>query len=181
VETIEVAMGQMLQGGETLMRILASQAVWAMVHMPERDLGRVRVGMPVTVTTVGYPDQPRGGTVSAISDLVDPNSRTAEVRVALNNPDGVLKPGMSGTATFQLSGGDNSLFLPIAAVQPLGGGPMAFVCKKDGSFAAVRVAVGEERDGLRPLLAGLKHTDAIVTEGAFNLRAQLMRQELEEP
>ena len=180
VETIEVAMGQMLQGGETLMRILASQSVWAMVYMPERDLGQVRLGMPVAVTTVGYPDQPRSGIVSTISDLVDPNTRTSEVRVALNNQDGLLKPGMSGTATFQF-GGENKLFLPITAVQQLAGGPIAFVCNKNGSFSAVRIAVGEERAGLLPLIAGLKHTDSVAVEGAFNLRAHLMRQQIEEP
>lgn len=180
VEAIEVAMGQTLQGGETMMRILASGALWAVVNLPEQDVGQVRVGLPVTITPVGSPQSPRTGTISAISDTADATTHTHEVRVALTNGDNLLQPGMSGVATLQLGRQGGTHFLPTTAVQQLSGGPVAYRCNKDGTFAAVRVAVGEERSGVRNLVAGLRHTDAVVTVGAADLHAEMMRQEVED-
>lgn len=181
VEAIEASMGQMLQGGETLVRILASEGVWAVMHLPASDLGQVRLGMPVAVATVGQPQHAHVGTISAIGEALDANTQTSEVRVALNNADGQLEAGMSGMATLQLGRQSGGHYLPDAAVQTLLGGPMAFRCNKDGTFAAVRVAVGDERAGVRSLVAGLKHTDAVVTHGAAQLRAELLRQEPQTP
>src|ERR1700723_4655625 len=73
--------------------------VWILCDVYENDLASVRVGEKVDVRLNAYPDKTFTGTISNVSPILDPNLRTAKVRIEVRNP-GIMRPGMFGAATF---------------------------------------------------------------------------------
>lgn len=72
--------------------------VWVVADVYESDISKIHLGDAVIVTTVAYQGKKFVGRVDKINNVLDPDSRTMKVRVSLNNPNGLLKPGMFATA-----------------------------------------------------------------------------------
>jgi cobalt-zinc-cadmium efflux system membrane fusion protein len=68
--------------------------VWVLANVFESDLGRVREGQAVEISTLSYPDTPLRGHIDRVYHVLDPASKTMKVRCVLPNPDHQLKPGM---------------------------------------------------------------------------------------
>ena len=89
-----------LDNSPNLFTIADLSEVWALCDVYENDLEAVRVGDPAEIRLNAFPDRVFRGRVSDIARVLDPNTRSAKVRVVLSNPGGLLKPGMYATATF---------------------------------------------------------------------------------
>jgi multidrug efflux pump subunit AcrA (membrane-fusion protein) len=117
------------------------------------------------------------GRVTYIDPRVDPQSRTAKVRVEVANAERRLKLGMYVTMAFSSPTGRRALMVPRAAIQNLGDRQVAFVPARDepGKFLSRAVRLGPlERDAY-PVLGGLEPGETVVTEGSFLLRAEALR------
>lgn len=86
---------------EPLMTIADLSTVWVTADVQERDLSRVELGMQVSAELAAYPDTPVPGQVLYIGDLLDPETRTLPVRIAFENADLRLHPGMFARVTFE--------------------------------------------------------------------------------
>ena len=101
------------------------------------------------------PEEKLNGVVSFISHSVDPATRTARVRIEVDNKDGELRPGMFGSVEI-VGGGDATgqavLAVPDEAVQTVEGGPAVFVPVKgeENTFAKRPVTVGRRVGGMVP-------------------------------
>lgn len=117
------------------------------------------------------------GRVAYIDPRVDPQTRTAKVRVALPNPDGRLKLGMFVSMAFSTSAGERAVLVPKAAVQAVGDRQVVFVPAKDedGKFIQRTVRLGPLVGEHYVVLSGLSPGDVVVTEGSFLLRAESSR------
>jgi cobalt-zinc-cadmium efflux system membrane fusion protein len=74
--------------------------VWVLINVYESDAAAVKVGLPVVITALAYPDRTFQGKITNISSVVDADTRVLQARVELNNPDGLLKPDMFCTITL---------------------------------------------------------------------------------
>ncbi len=74
--------------------------VWIVCDVYENDMANVRVGQPADIKLNAYPDKVLKGTISNIGSILDPNIRTAKVRIEVANPGEMMRPGMFATATF---------------------------------------------------------------------------------
>lgn len=181
VVELRVSLGQVLSGNEDVVTVADVDKVWASLRFYERDLGSVHIGTPVDLRVTAFPDRPFPSTLSFLSDVVDPQSRSAEGRALLDNPDGSLRPGMSGTALVSLPAADPSQrMIPSEAVQPHDGGSIVFVVVGERRFQARPVRVGDPRGDVVSLIDGVSLTDEVVVKGAFALRGELERAALEE-
>ena len=79
--------GQNVDTAAKLFTVVDLSTVWLVGNLYERDFGRVRVGSPVTITVSAYPEMKREGKVSYVDPQVDPDTRTAQLRVELANRD----------------------------------------------------------------------------------------------
>lgn len=86
---------------EPLMTIADLSTVWVTADVQERDLARVSVGMQVSAELAAYPESPVPGQVLYVGDLLDPETRSLPVRIAFENPDLRLHPGMFARVTFE--------------------------------------------------------------------------------
>ena len=89
-----------LDNSPNLLTIADLSRVWVLCDVYENNLADVHIGDRADVVLNAYPDRPLAGTVSDISRVLDPTTRTAKVRIELQNPDGLLRPGMFATARF---------------------------------------------------------------------------------
>jgi cobalt-zinc-cadmium efflux system membrane fusion protein len=112
-----------------------------------------------------------------ISPVVDPETRTVQARVELDNADGRWRPGQFLTA--RLPTGEpatGQLAVPAEAVQIIDGQSTVYVrvSEKDGAqtFKARAVSVGESANGLVSISAGLKAGETVVVKGSFLLKAE---------
>ena len=172
----DVALGQLADPSRTLYRIGDLSTLWLVAHVFERDAVRVEVGATGTASFAALPGRTVTGTIAWIGREVEPSSRTIPVRLALANPDGVLRPGMSATVAIPLrepGAADTPVVaVPLAAVQRVGGGWAVFLPRGPGVFEARPVGRGRELGGEVELLGGLAAGDEVVVDGAFLLKAE---------
>ena len=170
-------LGQVVALGQELFVVTDLSTVWAVGDLYEQDFATVRVGARAAITTPAYPGLTLRGRVAYVDPRVDPQSRTAKVRVEVPNADGRLKLGMYVTMAFSSSEGTRVLVVPRAAVQSLGDRRVVFVPVRDepGKFLSRAVRLGPLSGDAYPVLGGLEPGETVVTEGSFLLRAEALR------
>jgi cobalt-zinc-cadmium efflux system membrane fusion protein len=161
--------GELLQAGTTPCFTIADLSrVWVLAQVFGSDLASVHVGDPVTVST-GY--VALEGHVDNIAAEVDPNTRSVNVRVVVNNPAGLLKRQMYVRARIAARNESRSLLAPVSAVlrddENL---PFVYVAQSDGSFARRHVSLGNRAGDDYAIGAGLRPGERIVADGAIFLQ-----------
>jgi membrane fusion protein, heavy metal efflux system len=170
-------LGQVVSMGQELFVVTDLSEVWAVGDLYEQDFSHVPVGAEATITTQAYPDLTLRGRVSYIDPRVEPQTRTAKVRVEVPNSDGRLRLGMYVTMTFRASSGPLALAVPRAAVQALGERYVVFIEApgEEGRFIQRPATLGPLVGESYVVLKGLEPGDVVVTEGSFFLRAESLR------
>jgi cobalt-zinc-cadmium efflux system membrane fusion protein len=166
--------GQMAEPSRTLFHVGDLSRLWLTVHAFERDAVRIQRGALSRVTFAALPGKDFAAKVGFIGQRVDPASRTISVRLELDNPDGVLRPGMSASAFIPI-GEPGALMttVPAAALQRLEDGWFAFLPKGEGTFERREVGRGRTLGGDVEVLTGLEAGEQVVVDGAFLLKAEV--------
>ena len=107
--------------------------VWVLINVYESDAAAVKVGMPVVITALAYPDRPFKGKITNISSVVDADTRVLQARVELANPDGLLKPDMFCTIHLNQAPAG-----PGPASQALAVNPKAIIFSNDKYYVIRR-------------------------------------------
>jgi cobalt-zinc-cadmium efflux system membrane fusion protein len=105
-----------LDNSPNLFTIADLTKVWIVCDVYENDLGEVHLGDPAEIRLNAYPGKVYKGTVGDISRVLDPNIRSAKVRIVLPNPDSTLLPNMYAVATFQSRTLHSQLVVPTTAI-----------------------------------------------------------------
>lgn len=127
VKEIMIETGAYVTPQIPLFQIIDMDTVEVVVHVPERDIYRVKKGLEAQVSVVSLPDGMFRGRVAFLSPVVDPVSRSREVRIRIMNRNHVLKPGMFGECRIVIRKQDNALVIPRAAVIERNGREVVFV------------------------------------------------------
>lgn len=171
--------GEVVEANKELARVTNLSTVWVIAQVFETDLGRLRVGSGASVTTNSYPGRLFRGRVTYIDPNINQQTRTAQVRVELENPGQMFKIGMYVNVAFGSMGAAEKT-MPVvasAAVQNVNNQQVVFLATADaGKFVARPVRAGPENDGRYIVLEGLNVGDRVVTDGSFLLRAELLKQ-----
>ena len=179
----EVTLGELVAPEKEALLVLADlSTLWVIADVPEARLRDVAVGAAAQVRFGAVGDQPIAGKVSFIAPSLDPNTRTAQVRIEVQNADGKLKPGMFATAVLASSAagaGQAVLAVPDEAVQTVEGGPAVFVPVEGepNTFAKRAVGIRPAVGGVVPITSGLKEGESVVVSGTFVLKAELGKSE----
>ena len=179
----DASRGEMASPADQLFTVADLSRVWIELDIFERDLPRVAVGQPVSVTTTAYPGREFPGRIVYVGAVVDTTTRTVPARVEVPNSDGMLRPGMFATATIRVGGGGGPRpVVPRDAVQELEGRQVVFVRgDRPGEFRPQPVELGETVDSARVgIREGLSPGDSVVVSGAFMLRSELAKGEIGE-
>jgi cobalt-zinc-cadmium efflux system membrane fusion protein len=172
-----VNVGQNIDPSMPLFTVVDLSTVWVIADLYERDFARVRVGSQATITSASYPGMTLRGRVSYIDPQVQPETRTAKVRVEVPNQSGRLRLGMYVDAHIGEGAPRQGLFVPKSAVQIVGSDTVVYVAVdgQQGRFMERPVEIGTENGDRVLVLSGLQAGDAVVTDGVFFLRAESER------
>lgn len=167
----DVAIGQVVQPADPAFTIADLSSVWIVANVPEQDAGTLRTGMEVQVVIPALPQQKIDGRLTFVSPIVDPATRTVEVRMEVANPQGQLKPDQLASMTF-LGRTERKLSVPNAAVVRENNNDYVFVQIAKQKYVLRQVSLGEEAKDRRVVLDGVDQNEQIVTDGAFHLNNQ---------
>ena len=166
----------MLDPATPAFRIGDLSTLWLTVHAFERDAVRDRTGAVARARrSPRLPGQDFRGTVTLVGRQVERESRTVPVRIDVRNSGGLLRPGMSATASLPVGAtghADPGRAGRGRAARPRTSG--ACSCRKDAGRRSRFGAIGRGRDlgGEVEILSGLAAGETIVVDGAFLLKAQ---------
>jgi len=136
--------------------------VWILCDVLENDLGGVRVGEKVEIRLNAYPDKALTGVIGNIGAILDPNLRTAKVRIEVNNP-GLMRPGMFVTATFFGKTQETFVQVPATAVLHLHDQDWVYVPIGGKKFRRTSVQGGNMLpDGKQEIVNGLSAGQQVI-------------------
>ncbi|MGH8864865.1 MAG: efflux RND transporter periplasmic adaptor subunit, partial [Burkholderiales bacterium] len=121
----------------------------------------------VEVRATAWPGTTFKGRVIAMLPEMDRETRTLTARVAIENPEHELSPGMYVSLDFAGPPGEPQLLVPSEAVIITGERSVVIVASEDGGFDVANVTVGAERDGRSTILSGLHEGQSVVVSGQF--------------
>jgi cobalt-zinc-cadmium efflux system membrane fusion protein len=173
----EITIGQVIQPADPAFTIADLSGVWIIANVPEEDAGQLQNGMEVEVRIPALPQQKLTGRLSFVSPIVDPVTRTVEVRMDVANPAGLLKPDQLASMTFT-GRTDRKLTVPDAAVVREENKDYVFVRSAPQTYVLREVSLGGEDNDRRTVLSGVQAGEQIVTEGAFHLNNQRKQNEI---
>jgi membrane fusion protein, heavy metal efflux system len=146
-----------LDNSPNLFTIADLSTVWVVCDVYEDMLPRVHVGDTAEITLNAYPDQRFPGKVINISEVLDPTTRSAKVRIELANPKGLMRAGMFVTATFKGHQLIERVVIPTTAVVHLHDKDWVFVPAGDKQFRRVALQLGpQSSDGFVQVTSGLQ-------------------------
>jgi cobalt-zinc-cadmium efflux system membrane fusion protein len=152
-----------LSGTATAFTIADLSSVWILCDVYENDIPKLKLGQEAVFKLNAYPDRPLTGHVSDIGPVLDPQLRTAKVRIEIANP-GFLKLGMFGTATFTGRTTEAHAVVPADAVLHLHDRDWVYLPAGGNQFKRTEIHAGKMLDGNRQeILSGLKPGQQVVT------------------
>ncbi|GHV83256.1 hypothetical protein AGMMS50212_05960 [Spirochaetia bacterium] len=175
VTAVPGQVGQKISQANSIVQIAGGGALEIQLNVSEKNISKIKMGLPCTILLDAYPGESFRGRVSEISPTVDPASRTMKIKVNVDNQGSRLKAGMFATVRVIVQQKDNVLELPSNAI--LQRGEDKFVYKVDSdpanpSFRAARRVViepGLQVDTQTEIVRGLSLGDEIVVKGQTNL------------
>jgi membrane fusion protein, heavy metal efflux system len=173
----EVTLGESGQdAGKPIMTILNDRSVLVAANVYEKDLGQVQVGQQVRVKVASLPNRTFVGLISVIGSAVEGETRVVPVKAELDNPDGLLKPGMF--AELNLLTGRSSapvLTIPQSAVVETNDKKTVVFVQNGNAYQPAEVSVGKTSGDLVEIKSGLFDGDRVVVQRATQLYAQSLR------
>ncbi|MCW2285659.1 Cu(I)/Ag(I) efflux system membrane fusion protein [Rhodoblastus acidophilus] len=164
--------GMKAEPGQQLFKIVDLQKVWALVDVAERDYARIKPGQKVLVQARGMPGQNFSGVVSLVYPQISKETRTARVRVELQNPDLALRPDMYVDAEIFAGDDDKIIAAPDGAIIDSGAKQLVLLDLGEGRFEPREVKLGRRGDGFVEIREGVAEGDKLVTSANFLIDAE---------
>jgi membrane fusion protein, heavy metal efflux system len=171
-----VSRGQSVEPSATLFRVADLDRVWIELAVFEREIGHMAEGDEVEISPQTNLAMVLKGKVAHVGFTIDQETRSGDVRVVVDNPDGSLRPGQSVLAKIHTKTAPApKILLPREAVISIDGKPTVFVAHDATSVEPRGVTTGA-RDGARvEVLEGLAPGEKVAVTGVFALKSEIFR------
>lgn len=181
VTELSVREGAAFEAGGSLLRLNGLSTVWVNAQIPEGQVSLLAAGAEVEAQAPAWPGMKFKGRMIALLPDVDLQTRTLTARIAIENPQQRLSPGMFVSLSLTGSATEPQLVVPSEAVIMTGERSVVVVAREDGAFDVAQVKVGTETHDVATILSGLEEGQSIVLSGQFlidseaNLRSTVER------
>lgn len=165
-----IALGEQVGAEAQVFTISDLRTVWAQINVPARELPQMRVGERVTIRSSAF-EQTASGAVAYVGSLIGEQTRTAQARVAVQNPKMLWRPGLF--VNVEVSGPETALPVTVAAdaIQTMGDKTVVFL-QTEGGFVPQPVQTGRS-DGKRvEIVKGLKAGVRYASTGSFIVKSE---------
>ncbi|SPP65979.1 putative Heavy metal efflux system, membrane fusion protein [Nitrospira lenta] len=175
--------GEVVETTEKLFVVADLSEVWVRANIPEKDIPFVHAihasgGRQAEVRVNAYPKETFKATITYVGDVLDPATRTMQLRLELPNPEGRLKPEMFATIRLFSESQPDRLAVPEAALQRDQNRTFVFVQRAATEYEIREVQVGESNGAQITILGGLTEGEPVVTQGAFILKSEFLKKQV---
>jgi membrane fusion protein (multidrug efflux system) len=161
----EVSVGEFVNAGQDLVTLVRLDPIEVDFAVPEAALPKLQNGQAVRITVDAFPGDAFTGKVVAIDPVIDPNSRSAQLRAQIPNPDHRLRPGQFAQLKLDTGRGDSTaLLVPEQALMQDGDTRFLYTVV-DGKAKRTTVRTGTRTPGFVEITEGLKAGDVVITAG----------------
>ena len=166
-----VSPGQVVQAGQTQAFTISDlSTVWVLANVYQTDLAFVQSGQDVVVQTDAYPGSFHGR-ISYVSPAVDPNTRTLQARIVVDNPGEKLKRDVYCTVTVNAGSVSNVLAVPNTSIlRDDNNQPFVYVASGANQFGRRDVEMGASQNGQTQILKGVSVGERVVGDGSLFLQ-----------
>jgi len=164
--------GMMASPGAVLFRIADTSRLWALASVPESSLSAVAAGAPVALKVRGVPERSFQARIDLIYPEIDAVTRTATIRIEIDNVGGMLRPNMYADAEIRSSPRAASTTVPASAIVDTGERRVVFVDKGDGRFEPRQVELGLRSPDAVEILKGVAEGERVVVSANFLIDAE---------
>lgn len=175
-----ISPGQYLRRGDVIVALESSDPILVDFHLPQRYLAQLKVGQKLILNSDAFAGREFAGTISAIDSRINASTRTVHVEGRVENPDGLLLPGMYAEVHIATGASERMLTLPQTAVSYNAYGSTVFLAlpgkvSEDGKpglpvAEQVFVKTGETRGDQVAVLSGIQEGAVVVTSGQMKLK-----------
>lgn len=170
--SVGVREGQYITPGTELYKLADLTTVWVYADIFEYELPWVEVGATASMTIAALPGQTFEGTVEYIYPYLNPETRTARVRLVFDNPDLLLKPNSFSNVVLKAATKLDAVVIPSEALIRTGKRTIVFVVRGPGRFEPRVVDIGIISDQGVQIISGLEPGEEVVTSGQFLLDSE---------
>ena len=172
VASLLVRQGDYIKPGSEILRLQSYDGVWVIASIAERDLPLIKTGQSVNLQFPSAPNLASEGVVNYIYPTIDTATRTARVRIEVDNTTGDLRPGAYANIDVSLQS-DSLLVIPTESVLYSSSGAHVIVSLGEGRFKAKTIEVGVNGAGYTELRDGLEEGELVVSSGHFMLDSEV--------
>ena len=175
VSQLMVRDGDYLKPGDPILQLQAYDKVWVIASVPESDLPKMEIGKTAALKFDSAPDAAKSGRVDYIYPTIDTKTRTARVRISVDNASGSLRPGAYADIVFEADKVETStsqLSVPSQAILRDSRGAHVIVALGEGRFAPRDITIGSRVRGRTEVMSGLTEGERIVASGQFMLDSE---------
>lgn len=174
ITTRTINQGANIDASTDLFTVVDLSSVWVVANLYERDLSRVRVGSPASITSAAASGRGWSGRVSYIDPQLAQDTRTAKVRIEVSNPGRVLRLGMYTDVMLAASAPVSALLIPRTAIQTMGSQTVVYIADQQqaGRYLERSIALGSSSGDSVEVTNGLAEGDHVVVAGSFALRSE---------
>ncbi len=167
-----IVQGARFAPGETILRLADLSTVWLIANVPASSAGGLAVGQRATFQSPTLPGETFSGQVTFVQPVIDATTRSLGVRVALANPDGVLRPGLFGDVSLTQDTSAAVLTVPRSAVLDSGTRQLVLVQVGEGRFEPRTVVVGQRSGDVVEIREGVSEGELVVVSANFLIDAE---------
>ncbi len=169
VDHVGVDVGEHLNAGQPVFRIVDIDRIKVVVNIPEKDVAYFRAGQDVRLSAfVNGEERQVGGAIEHVTLTADPASRTYPVKVIADNPGRLLRPGMIVSAELVRRSRAQAIALPIFSVIDGEAGPVVYVVE-DGEAHQRPIQTGAIEGSVIEITGGLEPGEAVIVVGQRSL------------
>jgi Cu(I)/Ag(I) efflux system membrane fusion protein len=172
IDNLNIREGFFVKPGTTLMSIAVLEQMWVEAEIFERQAALVKIGLPVTMTVDYMQGHTWRGQVDYVYPTLDPENRTARVRLRFENTDNLLKPNMFTEVVIHRQSDAPTLLVPKQAVIRTGARTVVVQALGDGKFKSIEVELGASDGRYIAINKGLEEGETVVVSAQFLLDSE---------
>lgn len=161
----KVSIGAQVSPGTVLVQMARADLMKVTCDAPERYIGMLHTGDPVSITTSAFPGETFRGRITVVEPIVNTETRTVHVVAEVPNSSGRLKSGMSANVAVTLAQRPNALTVPDEAVFAEGAQTFVYVVKGDTAVVKTAVSIGARDEAHAEIVSGLTAGQSVVSAG----------------
>jgi cobalt-zinc-cadmium efflux system membrane fusion protein len=167
--------GELVDTSKELFTIADLTRVWLVGDIYEKDLEKIQLKQPVSVTLDSISNRTFDGRVTFIDAMLDPQARTLEIRSEVHNDQHLLKPNMFARVAISV-GEKNVLSVPNTALQRNGDNLYVYVPLGNHIYEERKIGTGLVNGSHTEVTSGLKEGDKVVTHGSLQLKGEVLKE-----